>query len=46
MAPANNILKDEPDDSPRNVVDGTGRRDGTCTAEDDWETRDRWLNVI
>lgn len=37
VAAADDILEDEPDDTPRNIVDGTGRRDVTRSREDDGE---------
>ena len=35
MTPADDILEDEPDDGPGDVVDSSGRRDLTSAVEED-----------
>jgi hypothetical protein len=37
VAPANDVLEDEPDDGPGDVIDGTGGGDGASSGEDDGE---------
>lgn len=37
MTPANHVVEDEADNSPRDIVDSTSRRNGTSSAEDDRE---------
>ena len=37
VTPANDVLEDEPDYGPRDVIDGTGGRDSASSGEDNGE---------